>query len=99
MTGEGEEHVVKGRLADFDVIDGDAGVVEGTDDGSSQARAAAHRGTKPAAVMADVHGSGDQRCERRDRRSVPAPVSVTSRRAPPVWALSSADVPPAMARP
>ena len=60
VTGEGEEDVVERGLVDFDVVDGDAGLVEGAHDGGGEPGAALDRCAQPPSVVADVHGAVDQ---------------------------------------
>ena len=67
VPGQGEEHVVEGGLVHLDVVDGDAGAVEGPDDGGGQARAAADRRPQPPAVMAHVDRTGHEGRQRHGR--------------------------------
>ena len=98
VAGEGEEHVVERRLMDLDVVDRDPGVVQRAHNRGRQADSRAHRRAQAASVVADVHRTGDEGRSASPRRRS-ASLSVTSRRAPPVCAFSSAAVPPAITRP
>ncbi len=70
MAGQGEEHVVEGRLVHFDVVDGDTGLVQGAHHCGGETGPAPHRGPEATSVLAHVDGSGHEglECRRRGRR-------------------------------